>query len=376
MFKNISIVILFLYTSYVANAQNDFRPGKVFLSSGDTLSGEINYNSRSATYMQFRIDNGNELKTYGVDDLSGYELEGILFLKRIVAVDQVFNNSYVFLETLVPGKAALLTFKTSANKAYYFLEKDNILHYLRGGTIRVYQDGRPFDKEIRDYYGLLKFHTLDCERLKNNFPDFQYNQEGLIQVVRNYNSCFEESSSDLTAEAKITNKARKLFGLKTGANMPFFIIDGNRNVYSPKITPLIGTFFIIPFGGSNKNLSAILELTYSWRQAVPTQEGKERRYNAVNLSMLEFHPLLRYTMARGSVRPIISAGGYCSLASKNNFIIAREEIKNFLIGLQGETGFSIPVSKHTLFFTIRAQRTYYTEIIRSWNYNLAAGFAF
>jgi hypothetical protein len=376
MRTQVLVSLLLVFTSYYTNAQNDFRPGKVFLSNGDTLSGEINFNSRSATYIQMRSGEYKELRTFTIEDLNGYTIEDVLFMKRIVNVDQVFSNSYVFLETLVPGKMALLSFKTSANKAYYFFEKDNILYYLRGGTIRVYQDGRPFDKDIRDYYGLLKYHTLDCEKLKNNFPDFKYNQEALMEVVENYNSCFEENSIVKTSKKSNPSKVKKLFGLKAGANYPIFNIEGNNDFYTYKITPTFGAFMSIPFGGSNKNLSAVLELTYSWRQAVPSQSGRERRYRNIDFALVEFHPLLRYTFAKGLVRPLVSAGGYFGLATKNNFLIAGREIKTFLIGYQAETGIIIPVSKKIISLTARAQRTYYDIDLKSWNLTLAAGLGF
>lgn len=153
--------MLFLLSGLALNAQSDFRPGYVILTSGDTLRGEINLKGNSAMSRNciFRTEKNEEETTFSPDDLTEFRMDnGRYFVTENIAV-----NKKVFLEFLVKGKLCLYKYSGNGEGRFYLHKEGDTIRELPKEPEYVYRNGIKYSNPPYKAIRLLSFLTTDAQ---------------------------------------------------------------------------------------------------------------------------------------------------------------------------------------------------------------------
>lgn len=94
MTKNLTLIVLLVLGSFTAaKADLVWKQGYVILNSGDTLKGEIKYNTKKelSLFSKVTLKNAeNVQKNYKPDDIKEFAYEDVHFLSRIMDKEPVF----------------------------------------------------------------------------------------------------------------------------------------------------------------------------------------------------------------------------------------------------------------------------------------------
>jgi hypothetical protein len=172
--------VLFAITTLV-NAQ-DFRPGFIVTSQGDSLTGLVaNRTSRTnSSQCRFKQNEKSEVVRYAPADLRSY---GIYGYKQYRA-EEIFirgRKQRVFLELLIAGNMSLLSYRD-----IFFLQKDSLVLLPRPAKQTVQENGKTFNAVDQRYVGIVRAMMKDCA-LKDG--QFLYNESTFTDRVNRYNEC-------------------------------------------------------------------------------------------------------------------------------------------------------------------------------------------
>lgn len=184
--KRIKLQILGLvFSTFLLNAQTDFRPGYIIFNNGDTLSGEIDYRGDilMSTLCKFKNVDGTIVE-YTPNDLKAFRFtDG----KYFVAMEA--KNRKVFLEFLIKGKLNIYYLRDE-NGDHYFLDKDGIKL-----TEIPYEEGTKYvdDKQVfyttKKHIGILSYHMNDAPQFQSRIQAFKKpNHQNLIKLAEDYHN--------------------------------------------------------------------------------------------------------------------------------------------------------------------------------------------
>lgn len=180
------ILVVFLLTTGLLNAQTDFRPGYVISLNGDTISGEIDYRGDQlmATICRFKSNDGKEVE-YTPEDIIGYR-----FTDSKYFVSKELEGKKVFLEFLIKGQMNIYYYRDEKGD-HYFVEKADIelteLPYEEG--IKLDEDGIGTKYKTTKHLLLLTYLMQDAPMLRpkiENLGKPEHNQ--LIKLAEDYHN--------------------------------------------------------------------------------------------------------------------------------------------------------------------------------------------
>lgn len=175
---------LFLLLVELAHAQTDYRPGTVYLLTGDSVSGEINYRGDLALgeICRFRFHGGDSVKKFTPYDILGYRfLSGKYFISKEV------NGQKLFLEYLIQGKVNMYYARNSANNQY-FIEKEGLgLCELPYQEMVLYKNDAPYRFKTTKHKGVLNLYMQDAPGFLDRIEKIgEPKKEVLIKLARDY----------------------------------------------------------------------------------------------------------------------------------------------------------------------------------------------
>jgi len=252
------IIISFIFTTYLIQAQTDFRPGYVIKSDGDTLFGEIDYRGdlTMGLICRFKSNIDKSEKSYNPSEILGYRFkDSKYFISRELSIKSEKKN--VFLEFLIKGKICVYYLRDEYGD-HYFIDKLGIgmselpheeeIVYSNNETYNHKQNNAAYYHKPTKYIGVLKYYMQDA-------PDFQSRisslglpeHENLIRLAKDYHNLVCKDTACIIYEKKLPGikfAIEPLLGLEFGrtklsgrrffeygANIFLWLPRSNENLY-------------------------------------------------------------------------------------------------------------------------------------------------
>ncbi|GAB2959724.1 hypothetical protein GCM10027048_28850 [Hymenobacter coalescens] len=298
-------------------AQSNFRPGYVLPTTGDTLRGEVDYrgSTRSARLCRFRPAGQTEVVEYQPAQLRGYGFPGSRhYESRTVATAAGAAAAPLFLERLVPGRAALYFLRDEAGQDYfYFAKGGGELQELRQTVEVVNENGRDYERKVQYYQATLNTAFDDCISVKATVSKVRLTAKDLTDVVRRYNACGTTGPVPLMG-----NNSRTRVGVVLGAAQTTLSFSGSTILadqsFSSGVAPVLGVGFYFPLNRLSEKLGLAIDLLYtrekfeeqSFRPKSATY-GTEAQTRFTD-AYLRLPIMLRYSLPQVKVEPFIQLG--------------------------------------------------------------------
>lgn len=178
----ITIIVVFMVDGF---AQRDWRQGMIFLNSGDTLNGFIDYRAPSiqGNSCIFKETGSKDVRRFTPGEITGYRFDDNgYFISKTVTIEE--EETKVFLEVLFKGKVSLYF---SGDGESYFVEKDNQLHELKNTTEMRGHKLRPYEVNKNEYIGVLNILFQDAN-VQSEIKNAKLKNKSLINLARTYHT--------------------------------------------------------------------------------------------------------------------------------------------------------------------------------------------
>ncbi|MBI1770616.1 MAG: hypothetical protein HYR67_19785 [Bacteroidetes bacterium] len=323
MNRGFCLVILFLVLGHIGTvcAQENFVPGSVINSKGDTLKGLINdqrwHNSPSV--LQFK-NMGGVVSSYKPIDINGFQINGkstflsaeISYDSTSIQVDQLpsssqpaFKKDYVFLRYVVQGITSLLTFEES-DRMHLFIQKGNTIEEL---VYHRYRTPGGFIPENKAYVTQLQKYFGDCSSVPISIK-LPYTTHSIRDLFIRYNECGNNKS-------KVFDKEDKTF-FKVGI-VSFVAYDQFSPNFKGGAGYGAGGFINMTFPNKNYMVSLYSELAYRKTGHQKRTDPSEHHYE---LQSIQWSNLVRFRLLPNYPRLLLGGGFSFSdgIAGKYYFI--------------------------------------------------------
>ena len=316
---------LALLLPVAAQAQNDFRPGYLVPLAGDTLRGELNFQSdlRNARACRFRPTPAGTITTYGPGEARGYGFAGGKFYQSYsVATSRTAAATAAprFLEVLVQGSVNLYYLSdATAGDLFYARTAQGAAQLLWSWQETVYDGkGGKFARENPEFRVVLEGMMVSCATMQLRTATAAYQSKSLVTLVRSYNQCVggKQTLTPALANRKSRINLTAVAGAQT-STLEFSnnsIIGGTEGTgFRAGFAPVVGLAFEAHLSAPNNRLAVVLEALYAPQRSEGDYANtylSNRYYGQVRvrLDYLRVPLLLRYSLTKGTVRPFLQAG--------------------------------------------------------------------
>ncbi|ALD20268.1 outer membrane beta-barrel protein [Hymenobacter sp. DG25A] len=365
------LFLLLLISSRAAVAQSDFRPGYVLPLSGDTLRGEVDYRSeeRNARLCRFRVN--SEVTEYKPEQLRGYGFaaEKQYQTRQLSGLPPV----KAFLRAIVLGKVSLFQLTTADGKqALYASKEDNVLQALvqRDTTVSRYNQATSQNSNVVEraylFRNVLWSMMADCPSIQTTLPRIELKESQLIKAVHAYNVC-AGSSQYIESPQKTVIKYSILGGARTSTVYYAPRVDKAERMES-QMMPTFGVGLALAPRSFNPKLTLHFQGFYVQQlfekqfinnatDGIYAGEPTQREVH-IKISSVRVPAILRYTFAKGFIRPYMQGGAMFSVnvgseawsisnPVRNPDVKYRDEIeiRPYNFGALLGAGVSVPVGK-------------------------------
>jgi hypothetical protein len=192
MKKSLTLVVLLVFGAFTAaKADLVWKQGYVVLNSGDTLKGEVKYNTKKelSLFSKVTLKNAeNVQKNYKPEDLKGFGYEDVRFLTRTM------DRELVFLKLVSEGQINLFEWQFEVYHGDQTLvEKDFYVEKV-GGTEKEPKKlkGNHFKKTVSE---LMADHSELVARVESE--DKKYEIKDMQSVIEEYNDWYASEHGTL-----------------------------------------------------------------------------------------------------------------------------------------------------------------------------------
>jgi len=182
-----TILLILSLFALTTNAQDDFRPGYIVTTDGDTLVGKIKHSGENLALWescQFQLQDNIFVKSYYPGDIESYR-----FFDGRYYVSKILKGQKVFLEFLVKGKIDLYRLKDQEGDHYY-LENDTsgvmeITYQEKVQTI----ESKQYLYQSAKHRALYSYYMQDAPELQTRIARMgEPEQNTLIKLVSDYHN--------------------------------------------------------------------------------------------------------------------------------------------------------------------------------------------
>ncbi|HBO74436.1 MAG TPA: hypothetical protein DD653_07055, partial [Marinilabiliales bacterium] len=180
--------------------QNDFKPGYILKTTGDTVHGYINLRSNylNGKECEFRPVLIGESSFYLPGQILSYRVENTkMYVTKTVELDH--KTQTLFMEFLVDGVIDLYYYKDLQNE-YYFVEKEGALYPLTNEERELIRDDVRYRQNSNQYKGMLTFIFNDAPEIATKINRTPFEYKALINLTKDYHAmvCGNEVCIDYT----------------------------------------------------------------------------------------------------------------------------------------------------------------------------------
>jgi hypothetical protein len=304
MTRSVQILMFVVIDFSFAYAQ-DFRPGFIIKSNGDSLAGLVDnrsnkMNSRTCYFKPSRKSQKikylpNELKGYGLIDYKYYEAKNIPITKN--------QREYVFVEVLLKGKASLYRYGE-----IFYMEKDSLFILPKESIKEVVINDTRYFKRDRMYANILNYLLKDCNL---NADKIKYEQRSLVNLFQNYNRCTGAPGFVYKTQKRWTKIDTRVF---TGIDQASIRLNGfDDYTFRKSVSVPFGVGFDFSSPRLSDKSSFVLEAWYSKTlfqgySEVVDEFTTIRNDLILNTTFLKVPCGFRYNFSHDSFTPYIKAG--------------------------------------------------------------------
>lgn len=190
MKKSLTLVLLLVLGSFTAaKAEYVWKPGYVILNSGDTVKGEIKYNTKKELSMFSKVslkNAENVQKNYKPDDIKEYCYDNVHFVTRTM------DKELVFLKLVSGGKINLFEWQYEVYHGDQTLvEKDFYIEKIGSDEKEPKKlKGNHFKKTVSE---LMADHTELVARVEAD--DKKYEIADMQSVIEEYNDWYADQDT-------------------------------------------------------------------------------------------------------------------------------------------------------------------------------------
>lgn len=173
-----------IFSTWVAHAQTDFRPGYIITQPGDTLWGEIDYRGDMLMSQQckFRPNPQAEITVFKPADIFGYRFNNDKFF-----ITKEFKGNHHFMEYLVDGELDVLFFR-DFNGDHYLIEKEGrelVELPYKTGIQKI--DGKEYYITSKMHIGLLNLYMDNAPEMKKLILQMKEpKHDNMIKLAKTY----------------------------------------------------------------------------------------------------------------------------------------------------------------------------------------------
>lgn len=366
--KKIIFFFLLAVSATVIKAQTNPKPGFIITNDGDTVRGVIDFrtNERLSKQCVFWANGGSESRTYKPGDIEGFRFDngGKYFVTRRLNVTG--DPQLYFAEFMVQGKMNLYCVTYHSDDYFFFEREDGEMAQLTNrksfiSTTTANETEK--QQEKREQYGKVKLLLKDSWKAVEGMNGKDMSRKELVNVVRDYhNDVCTDGSSCMVYEYKEKNdKVGTHFKIFTG----FAYYSNERTVNQalpdenyPNSAFEIGLGFEIDIERLIKGCSVEAGFTYSPKTKsehnVVVSKGQVPSLTIYEKSRLTFSLGMVKCFGNGKIRPIVRAGGFCTLHFGNEEAMYYKSEKVMVakwdrtdhIGIYLGGGIQMPINKH------------------------------
>lgn len=322
---------MFLTTTY---AQENYLPGTVIKTNGDTLNGFVNYGNWriNPSKFDFRTDAGARPVTFTVSDVAEFRVKDEIYVGAVVDVEtSVIEESRldydpelhievdtVFLQTVYKGDKALFYCMNSKGIENLYIKKDGAYELLVYKKYLVRKGTTSYVREKKDYIGQMNIYFSDCPGIRGKIENSVYTMNSLLKLFKEYASC---TSSETSFQRK-GDKFRFEIGPLAGVSLTSLKFDSENDSFDylestdfKQSTAFTGGFFfdlIIP--RNQGRLSVDNELLYSsfktdgYYEYTGFDHSENKFTTELDYSYLKIINMLRYKIPVGGNYIFLNAG--------------------------------------------------------------------
>lgn len=193
MKKHLFLALLFVFGAFsAAKAELVWKSGYVILNNGDTVKGEIKYNTKKELPLFSKVTlktPDNVQKNYKPDQVKEYSYEGVRFLPRTV------DKELVFLKLVSAGQINLFEWQYEVYHGDQTLvEKDFYIEKV-GSDVKEPEKlkGNRFKKTVSE---LMSDNVDLVNRVENDSKKYEIAE--MQSVIEEYNEWYAQQHSTLS----------------------------------------------------------------------------------------------------------------------------------------------------------------------------------
>lgn len=202
--KRFSFLLLtYIFSFCLLQAQSDFRSGYVIKVPGDTLFGEVDYrgDKRMGKSCTFRVSKNDTTIRFTPDEIVGYRFKDSKYF-----VSKTVNEKKVFLEYLIHGKLDIYYLRDDTTDHYYIEKEDVSLRELPYQEVleENNEDGKLYYKKKTKYIGLLHYYLRDAPKLQSKIDGLRtLYHDNLISIAEDYHKAVCDGEKCIIYEKKL-----------------------------------------------------------------------------------------------------------------------------------------------------------------------------
>ena len=318
--RNLTIVVLLLFSSSTVWAQRDYRKGYIITNQQDTVYGWIDYRGdiRNAKICSFKQTENGQATDYTPSDIAAYRFNDSKFYisKNIGNPDA---PKQIFLEYLVNGLAKLYYYRDDNTNDHYYIENEGKFMELKIDEKEVEIDGKTQIKTMKTYVGILKA-TLNVWDMRNEIDNARLEHSSLINIAKNYHqyACTDGS------ECIIYEKKKPLMALRiapvVGVDLSILKMqefDSDRIRYNlpktykpdPSTNFTVGVNLNFSMPRINEKIFLQMQTMYTKYYFFDTYESQQKGIDIhITSNVLQMRLSIKYEYPKGKWRPTMAAG--------------------------------------------------------------------
>ncbi len=200
--KSLLLILLTLLVVKASYAQQNFVPGYIIQTNGDTVRGLIDFRDWgiSPEKVKFKKDNVSEPITLRPGHISGFMVQDLIYISAIVDIDVSpmtvenldFNNNPLimedtaFIQILFRGEKNLYYHKSADRREYFYIGKEGDYELLIWKKYLIHEAGRDYATENKEYIHQLTEYLNSSEEEKKLIKEATYKLNSLIKIFDRY----------------------------------------------------------------------------------------------------------------------------------------------------------------------------------------------
>jgi hypothetical protein len=265
------VVLLWLLTTFAANAQRTSFEAGYIVTTTDTIRGLLLKTDevKLGQELQFKTSESSNAIIYTPGEIQSFSFskEGFIFqaVELKLRQDSSITKTNRFAKLILKGYTSLYKVQLADtelktifelnNNFVYVVQKNDVYHTLAQYESMI--DDRHF-RLNKHYLGMLISLTSDCNSIKIS-ENLAFEDSQIIEVISNYNDCIKPNTSKIYAyKVKFVKKHGVSFSYGTLVN--FFSDNSSSNSSAPSFA----YFWDIADPSRSKNTSFFTGLNYMY----------------------------------------------------------------------------------------------------------------